>query len=136
MIDAFIADAARQTGLSVTVVREVTGRLLAVAEAGLGSSRLEEIAGPIPGAMAVLEASRPDSHAVAELGGDLGSGAIGRFGGASGIAWIARDTGLPEDRVARVAQLLDGFIASKSGPEASRDFRSALPLVFGGEQEE
>ncbi|MDX6751237.1 hypothetical protein SH611_15590 [Geminicoccaceae bacterium 1502E] len=136
MIDVFIADAARQTGLSVTTVREVSGRLLAIAEAGLGSQRLEEIVRPIPGAMAMLDASRPDEHALAQIGGDVGTGAIGHFGGESGVTWIAQETGLPQARVARLAELLAAFLDEKSGATAGRDFRHALPLVFGDEQEE
>lgn len=134
MIDTFIADAARQTGLSVTLAREVSGRLLAIAEAGLGGRRLAEIVEPVRGATAMLDSARPDEHAMAQIGGDVGTGAIGRFGGESGVAWIAHETGLPQARIARIAELLAAFLDERAGPAAGSDFRRTLPMVFGAEE--
>jgi hypothetical protein len=129
MIDQFIADAARRTGLEIETVRRVTGRLLSTAGANLGADRIARIVEPVPGARAVMDSGDTARHDLTATGGDLAGAATGRFGARAGIPWIADQTSVEEERVIEIARDLFDFFERNAGAGAAAELRSALPAA-------
>lgn len=120
MIDRFIAEQSASTGQDVDEVREVTGRLLAMAEAAQGADAMGAVLDRLEGARAVMRSASSGSYMMSEVGGGLGGAMTGRFGELAGPAWIARELHLPEATVDAIAAALVAFVAETAGPAAGQ----------------
>jgi hypothetical protein len=107
-----------------------------MAEGALGPDGIARIVDPISGARATMRAAGDSRYALSETGGDVGAAQTGRFGGTAGLAWIADQTGIPEDQVRRVALELVEFVRRTVGAEAAGALREGLPPSDAGAGEE
>ena len=120
MIEELIANVARRADLEVGRARELSARLLTMAEAALGPEAMRRIVEPVSGAGALMRSSEGSRYDMSEVGGTVGGALTGRFGGTAGPAWVAEQMGLPEPLVRDAAHEVARFFGAKVGPEAER----------------